>query len=153
MISWQCKTLFRRSKSAESRRSIASALSILPSLPPQRGPLPAPACQDSGPSIPLACPPLAPELQSRRKVISDAVKKLKDLAKLQAVARALAVSTPVPTVRCIQRDIVNHIEQICTDEKLQEMTRALPDPGLMTQSFNGAPHKLYPSPQATPSPP
>jgi len=102
-----------------------------PPNPPPRRPPPVPACQASGPSIPLACPPLAPELQSRRKEVSDAVKKLKNLAKLQAVARTLGVSTPVPTVRCIQRDIVNHIEQICTDDKLQEMNRALADPGLM----------------------
>jgi hypothetical protein len=84
-----------------------------------------PACQDTGPIIPPACPPLAPELQARRKQVSDTVKKLVDLAKLAAVARALSVPTPVSTVKCIRKDIVAQVEQICTDDKLQEMNRAL----------------------------
>jgi hypothetical protein len=70
---------------------------------------------------------LEPELQSGRRRVSDAVKKLNDVAQLEAVARALSVPTPVPTVRCIRKDILSHIEQICTNGQLQELNRKLPE--------------------------
>jgi hypothetical protein len=94
-----------------------------PPAPHRRSPQ-EPSCLDMGPVIPLACPPLPPELQSRRKEVSGVVRKLSDVARLQTVATALGVSTPVATVRCMRRDILNHIEQACTSEQVEQMSQA-----------------------------
>lgn len=95
-------------------------------LPPPPPPPPTqPACKDSGPIIPPMCPPLSKELVARRQQIAGVVKKQNDLTKLEAIAQALGVTTPVVTARCIQRDIVARIEQVCTDDQMKEVNQAL----------------------------
>lgn len=85
---------------------------------------PEPPCQP--PTVVTACLPLTPEFRARRTAVGDAVQKITDVSKLEAVAQTLGVSTPVATKRCIQRDLSNYAAHICTDDKLQEMEQAVP---------------------------
>jgi hypothetical protein len=89
-----------------------------------------PACKDSGPVVPPLCPPLPPDFQSRRKQLADNVRKNNDVNNLAAVSRALGLLIPVPTARCMQRDIINRIEQACTQEQLDDLTKNLTSPSL-----------------------
>jgi hypothetical protein len=87
-----------------------------------------PVCKDSGSVIPPLCPPLSPELQSRRKQIADNVRKIGDVDKLAAISHALGLLIPVPTVKCMQRDVIGRVEQACTSPQLEELAKTLSNP-------------------------
>ena len=95
-----------------------------------KGPSPgveAQPCKESGPVFPMMCPPLSPQLSEHRNKISDTVRGLRDVGLLETVAAKLDIATPIRTVKCMQQDIVRHISQICTDDKMKELDAKLAD--------------------------
>jgi hypothetical protein len=104
-------------------------------MPPAPRPAPPPVLPPEPPCQPrailTACPAgLAPEVLKSRRDDTSVVKNLRDVAKLFGLAQALGVATPVPTVRCMRRDILDKIEQVCTSDQREEMDRALSGLGL-----------------------
>ena len=79
------------------------------------------------PRFPDDVPAAVPAIQRAQKKIGDTVKGLRDVRLLEAVAAKLDIATPVRTVKCMQQDIVRHISQICTDEKMKELDAKLAD--------------------------